>query len=48
VKTVTLKGASIAEEFQRIVEEYVRTTYGPGGRGRRAAASPSETEKAVA
>jgi (E)-4-hydroxy-3-methylbut-2-enyl-diphosphate synthase len=48
VKTVTLKGASIAEEFQCIVEEYVRTTYGPGGRGRRAAASPSETEKAVA
>jgi (E)-4-hydroxy-3-methylbut-2-enyl-diphosphate synthase len=48
VKTVTLKGASIAEEFQRIVEEYVCTTYGPGGRGRRAAASPSETEKAVA
>ncbi|MGE5791379.1 MAG: flavodoxin-dependent (E)-4-hydroxy-3-methylbut-2-enyl-diphosphate synthase, partial [Bacteroidota bacterium] len=35
VKTVTLKGAAIAEEFQRIVEDYVRTTYGPGGRGRR-------------
>jgi (E)-4-hydroxy-3-methylbut-2-enyl-diphosphate synthase len=48
VKTVTLKGESIAEEFQRIVEEYVRTTYGPGGRGRRAAAHPNETEKAVA
>jgi (E)-4-hydroxy-3-methylbut-2-enyl-diphosphate synthase len=48
VKTVTLKGESIAEEFQRIVEEYVRTTYGPGGRGRRAAAHPNEPEKAVA
>jgi (E)-4-hydroxy-3-methylbut-2-enyl-diphosphate synthase len=49
VKTVTLKGESIAEEFQRIVEEYVRTTYGPGGRGRRAAAvPPNESEKAVA
>jgi (E)-4-hydroxy-3-methylbut-2-enyl-diphosphate synthase len=48
VKTVTLKGASIAEEFQRIVEEYVQTTYGPGGRGRRVGAQPNETEKAVA
>jgi (E)-4-hydroxy-3-methylbut-2-enyl-diphosphate synthase len=27
-KTVTLKGARIAEEFQRIVEDYVRATYG--------------------
>jgi len=26
----------------------VRTTYGPGGRGRRAAAHPNEPEKAVA
>jgi (E)-4-hydroxy-3-methylbut-2-enyl-diphosphate synthase len=49
VKTVTLKGDVIAEEFQRIVEEYVRTTYGPSGRGRRAAATgPNEPEKAVA
>jgi (E)-4-hydroxy-3-methylbut-2-enyl-diphosphate synthase len=30
-KTVTLKGATIAGDFQRIVEEYVRATYGPGG-----------------
>jgi (E)-4-hydroxy-3-methylbut-2-enyl-diphosphate synthase len=29
-KTVTLKGERIAEEFQAIVEEYVRTNYGPG------------------
>jgi (E)-4-hydroxy-3-methylbut-2-enyl-diphosphate synthase len=27
-KTVTLKGERIAEEFQRIVEDYVRSTYG--------------------
>ena len=31
-KTVTLKGEAIAEEFQRIVEDYVRRTYGPGGK----------------
>ena len=36
-KTVTLKGERIAEEFQRLVEEYVRTTYGEGGRLRRSA-----------
>ena len=48
VKTVTLKGDRIAEEFQAIVEEYVRTTYGPGGRGRRDAADHDETTKAVA
>ncbi len=29
-KTVTLKGERIAEEFQAIVEEYVRTHYGEG------------------
>jgi (E)-4-hydroxy-3-methylbut-2-enyl-diphosphate synthase len=34
-KTVTLKGEGIAEEFQRLVEQYVRTTYGEGGRLRR-------------
>ena len=27
-KTVTLKGDRIAEEFQQIVDDYVRTTYG--------------------
>jgi len=36
-KTVTLKGERIAEEFQQLIEEYVRTTYGEGGRLRRAA-----------
>ncbi len=35
VKTVTLKGERIAEEFQQLVEEYVRATYGEGGRLRR-------------
>jgi (E)-4-hydroxy-3-methylbut-2-enyl-diphosphate synthase len=29
-KTVTLKGDRIAEEFQAIVDEYVRTHYTPG------------------
>ncbi len=48
VKTVTLKGESIAEDFQRIVEDYVRTTYGPGGKGRREAADHEKTTKAVA
>jgi (E)-4-hydroxy-3-methylbut-2-enyl-diphosphate synthase len=47
-KTVTLKGDAIAEDFQRIVEEYVRTTYGPGGKGRRETADHDETTKAVA
>ena len=27
-KTVTLKGEHIAEEFQQIVDDYVRATYG--------------------
>ena len=31
-KTVTLKGARIAEEFQALVEEYVRTHYGANAR----------------
>jgi (E)-4-hydroxy-3-methylbut-2-enyl-diphosphate synthase len=30
-KTVTLKGERIAEEFQAIVDEYVRTRYASGG-----------------
>ena len=34
-KTVTLKGEHIAEEFQQLVEDYVRTAYGEGGRLRR-------------
>lgn len=31
-KTVTLKGEAIAEEFQAIVEEYVRKNYAEGGK----------------
>jgi len=34
-KTVTLKGARIAEEFQAIVEAYVRENYAPGARRQR-------------
>ena len=40
-KTVTLKGERIAEEFQALVEEYVRVNYAPGAaRRRRARADP--------
>jgi (E)-4-hydroxy-3-methylbut-2-enyl-diphosphate synthase len=35
-KTVTLKGERIAEEFQAIVEDYVRRNYAPGAARRRA------------
>jgi (E)-4-hydroxy-3-methylbut-2-enyl-diphosphate synthase len=31
-KTVTLKGDSIAVDFQKIVEDYVRTRYAAGGK----------------
>ena len=34
-KTVTLKGERIAEEFQQLVENYVRANFGPGGKRRR-------------
>ena len=42
VKTVTLKGERIAEEFQAIVEDYVRRNYAPGAAAgaRRDARSP--------
>jgi len=49
-KTVTLKGDRIAEEFQQLVHEYVRRTYGEGGRLRREPAParhPSIPIKAV-
>ena len=42
-KSVTLKGERIAEEFQMLVEEYVRTTYGEGGRLRRDAPEKKRT-----
>jgi (E)-4-hydroxy-3-methylbut-2-enyl-diphosphate synthase len=39
-KTVTLKGDRIAEEFQQIVDDYVRATY--GGEARAAHLSPTQ------
>jgi len=44
-KTVTLKGERIAEDFQRIVEDYVRATY--GGEARAAHLSPRSKTIAV-
>jgi (E)-4-hydroxy-3-methylbut-2-enyl-diphosphate synthase len=42
-KTVTLKGERIAEEFQQLVENYVRANFGPGCKRRRPpAAHPKE------
>jgi (E)-4-hydroxy-3-methylbut-2-enyl-diphosphate synthase len=40
-KTVTLKGDTIAQDFQRIVEEYVHATYGVG------ASAPRTSESAT-
>ena len=42
-KTVTLKGEHIAEEFQAIVEDYVRTHYGDGASSLPPAASRLES-----
>ncbi len=44
-KTVTLKGSRIAEEFQAIVDDYVRTTY--GGEPRAAHLNPERKTIAV-
>jgi (E)-4-hydroxy-3-methylbut-2-enyl-diphosphate synthase len=44
-KTVTLKGERIAEEFQRIVDDYVRATY--GGESRAAHLSPDRKTVAI-
>jgi (E)-4-hydroxy-3-methylbut-2-enyl-diphosphate synthase len=41
-KTVTLKGARIAEEFQQLVEEYVRTRYGGA-----APATPAPSQRVI-
>ena len=41
-KTVTLKGERIAEEFQQLVEHYVRTNFGPGRRRRRRPAAQAK------
>ena len=42
-KTVTLKGDRIAEEFQAIVDEYVRTRYAAG-----AERKPAQRKKTIA
>jgi len=47
-KTVTLKGEGIAEEFQAIVEGYVREKFAPGGPRARVAAKQDEPNGAVA
>jgi (E)-4-hydroxy-3-methylbut-2-enyl-diphosphate synthase len=44
-KTVTLRGDGIAEEFQRIVDDYVRATY--GGEPRAAHLTPERKAIAV-
>ena len=43
-RVVTLKGSSIAAEFQSIVERYVASRYGEGGAGRR---SERDTGRAI-
>jgi len=46
-KTITLKGDAIAEDFQKLVEDYVRAHYGEHGRLRRPAARKSISSKAA-
>jgi (E)-4-hydroxy-3-methylbut-2-enyl-diphosphate synthase len=46
-KTVTLKGERIAEEFQAIVEDYVRRNFAPGAERRRKARSVAPKSIAV-
>ena len=48
VKTVTLKGDRIAEEFHLLVDDYVASHYGrPGGDGQVTAAKNDETARAL-
>jgi (E)-4-hydroxy-3-methylbut-2-enyl-diphosphate synthase len=48
VKTVTLKGEHIAEEFHRLVDDYVASHYGRSvGHGQRAAANNDESARAL-
>ena len=48
VKTVTLKGDHIAEEFHRLVDDYVASHYGrSGGHGRRVATNNDESARAL-
>jgi (E)-4-hydroxy-3-methylbut-2-enyl-diphosphate synthase len=48
VKTVTLKGDHIAEEFHRLVDDYVASHYGrSGGHGRRSATHNEESVRTL-
>ena len=47
VKTVTLKGEHIAEEFQRLVEAYIKRTYGRGAESAPATESSPVTASAA-
>ena len=48
VKTVTLKGSHIAEEFHRLVDDYVASHYGrPGGHGQVTATNNDESARAL-
>ena len=48
VKTVTLKGDHIAEEFHRLVDDYVASHYGgSGAHGERAATNDDESARAL-
>jgi (E)-4-hydroxy-3-methylbut-2-enyl-diphosphate synthase len=47
-KTVTLKGDRIAEEFQQLVESYVRSNFGPGCKRRRTQAAHAREIKVKA
>jgi (E)-4-hydroxy-3-methylbut-2-enyl-diphosphate synthase len=47
-RTVTLKGDHIAEEFQAIVNEYVRRRYSPGAPGGRASADGASADGTTA
>jgi (E)-4-hydroxy-3-methylbut-2-enyl-diphosphate synthase len=48
VKTVTLKGDHIADEFHRLVDDYVASHYGrSGGDGERVAANNDESALAL-
>jgi len=46
-KTVTLKGDTIAEDFQKLVEDYVSTRYGQGGLLRQEKGSKTIPVKAI-
>jgi hypothetical protein len=48
VKTITLKGDHIAEEFHRLVDDYVASHYGrSGGHGQRVGTNNDESARAL-